>query len=96
MKRKLRKAPELKSEDKVASFWAKHDSTDFVNWSDAKRGIFPDLRPLTRPIPLRLPVSMIDRVKVIAHKKDVPYQSLVKLYIEEGIKREIISHSGRR
>ncbi len=96
MKRKLRKAPELKSEDKVALFWAKHNSTDFVNWSDAKKGLFPNLRPSTRPIPLRLPVSTIDRVKVIAHKKDVPYQSLVKLYIAEGIEREITSHSGRR
>lgn len=96
MKRKLRKAPELKSEDKVAAFWAKHDSADFVDWANAKKGIFPNLRPTTRPIPLRLPVSTIDRMKVIAHKKDVPYQSLMKLYIEEGIERELVSHSGRR
>ena len=96
MKRNLKKAPKIKGEDKAASFWAKHDSTDFVDWSNAKKGTFPNLRPTTRPIPLRLPVSTIDRVKVIAHKKDVPYQSLVKLYIEEGIERELSVHPGRR
>ena len=88
MRKKIKRAPELKTEKEVDRFWTRHDSTDFVDWTEAKRVLFPNLRPTTRPIPLRLPVYVIDRVKILAHKKDIPYQSLVKLYIEQGVARE--------
>ena len=80
--------PEFKSEDDERDFWAKHDSTEFIDWNGAQRRKFPNLKPTLRTISLRLPVSMIEDLKVLANKRDVPYQSLLKVFLSERIERE--------
>lgn len=84
--KRFKKIPKFKSEAEEREFWQTHDSTDYVDWSTAKRGIlFPNLKLTSRPITLRLPVGLIDRVKIEAHKMDIPYQSLIKKFIYDGI-----------
>jgi len=86
MKKNLKAIPYFKSEREEREFWQTHDSTEYVDWSKAKRGIqFPNLKLTSKPITLRLPVSMIDRLKAEAHKMDIPYQSLIKKFIFDGI-----------
>lgn len=88
MKQSLKQIPHFKSEKEEREFWQTHDSTEYVDWSKAKRGIqFPNLKLTSKPITLRLPVSMIDRLKVEAHKMDIPYQSLIKKLIFDGISK---------
>ena len=86
MKKKLKTIPKFKSEKEERAFWQTHDSTQYVDWSKAKRGvIFPNLKLTTKPMTIRLPAGLIDRVKIKARKMDVPYQSLIKQFIFEGI-----------
>ena len=86
MKKKL---PKFENEDQERDFWASHDSTEYVDWEKAKRMKFPNLKPSTRTISVRLPASMLDDLKMLANKRDVPYQSLVKIYLAERIKQEL-------
>jgi len=86
--KKLKPVPEFNSEDKEREFWATHDSTDYVDWSKAKRVFFPNLKTSTRVITIRVPESLLYSLKSIANKKDVPYQSLVKVYLDEKVKEE--------
>jgi predicted DNA binding CopG/RHH family protein len=85
----VKKIPKLKSEKDVIDFWDKNDSTDYIDYSLGKRVKFPNLKPSTKSISIRLPESMIENLKVIANKKDVPYQSLIKVYISDKIDEEI-------
>lgn len=86
MRQSLKPIPYFKSEKEEREFWQTHDSTEYVDWSKAKRGIqFPNLKLTSKPITLRLPVSMIDRLKIEAHKMDIPYQSLIKKLLFEAI-----------
>jgi len=87
--RKHKQIPVFASEDEERSFWASHDSNDYVDWQRAVRPSFPDLKPSLRTISLRLPESMIGQLKLLAHKRDVPYQSLLKQFLAERLKREI-------
>lgn len=87
--RKRKKIPTFASEDEERSFWALHDSSDYVDWRRGTRPSFPILRPSLRTISLRLPESMIGQLKVLAHKRDVPYQSLLKQFLAERLKKEI-------
>ena len=87
MKKRLKKIPNFKTEDEEREFWDKHDSTDYIDWSKAKVGIFPNLKLTTRPISLRLPVNLINKVKIKANRLDVPYQSLMKQYIAAGAEK---------
>jgi predicted DNA binding CopG/RHH family protein len=80
--------PEFRSEEEERSFWAEHDSTEFVDWQAAQRRQLPNLKPSLRTISLRLPVSMIEDLKVLANKRDVPYQSLLKVFLAERLERE--------
>lgn len=80
--------PRFRSEDEERSFWAGHDSTEFIDWRAAGRRRFPNLKPSLRTISLRLPVSMIEDLKVLANKRDVPYQSLLKVFLAERIEPE--------
>jgi len=80
--------PEFRSEDEEREFWAKNDSTEFIDWKAAPRRKFPNLRPTLRTISLRLPVSMIEDLKVLANKRDVPYQSLLKVFLAERLEKE--------
>jgi len=78
MKNKLKKIPEFKSERQEREFWQKVDSTEYVDWSKAERVSFPNLKLTSKPITVRLPQTLIDRLKIKAHKRDMPYQSLMK------------------
>lgn len=88
MIKKFKKIPSFKSEDEERDFWATHDSTDYIDWSKAEQVVFPNLKRSTQSISLRLPQSWIYDVKVLANKKDLHYQSLLKLYIDRGLQRE--------
>jgi predicted DNA binding CopG/RHH family protein len=83
------KIPKFKSEREEHAFWAKRDSTDLIDWSKAKRAKFPDLKPSTRTISLRLPQMLIDELKILAHKRDIPYQSLLKSFLTERVREEL-------
>lgn len=87
----LKPIPEFKNEDEEREFWATHDSTDYVDWSQARRVILPNLKPSTRTISVRMPESMVDELKVLANKRDVPYQSLIKMFLRERIDAELLS-----
>lgn len=84
-----KQVPEFKSEDEEREFWANHDSTDYVDWDRAERVIFPNLKPSTRSISIRMPESMIDELKSLANQRDVPYQSLIKIFLRERIDLEM-------
>ena len=85
---KKKPVPEFRSEDAEREFWAKRDSTNFVDWQSAQRRKLPNLRPTLRTISLRLPVSMIEDLKILANKRDVPYQSLLKVFLAERLEKE--------
>ena len=86
--RKLRKLPKFKNEKEEFKFWSTHDSTKYVEYSKAKRVVLPNLKPSTRAISIRLPVSLITHIKVLANKRDIPYQSLLKMYLIEKVEEE--------
>jgi predicted DNA binding CopG/RHH family protein len=83
MSKKLKTIPKFQNEADERRFWETHDSTDYVDWSKAKRMRFPNLKPSTTSISLRLPVALLDRIKIAANKRDVPYQSLIKTWLAE-------------
>jgi predicted DNA binding CopG/RHH family protein len=78
----------FKSEDEEREFWDKHSPLDFFNTENAKNGSFPNLKPTLKSVSFRLPLSMIDDLKVLANKRDIPYQSLAKMYLSWGIQSE--------
>lgn len=86
---KTKQIPAFKNEDDERAFWATHDSTDFIDWSQAKRAVFPNLKPSTKTISLRLPESIIAALKVLANKRDIPYQSLLKVFLAERVAEEL-------
>ena len=88
---KKKPIPMFNSEDEEREFWAEHDSADYVDWSKAKRLTLSKLKPSTERISLRLPESMLDGLKVLAHKRDVSYQSLLKVFLAERIEHEFRS-----
>lgn len=88
----MKDIPEFRSEEEERQFWSEHDSTEFVDWSKSRRGVFPNLKPSTKTISLRLPESMLEELKLLANKNDVPYQSLVKVFLSERIESELQKH----
>lgn len=87
--KKLKPIPKFKNEDQEDEFWSTHDSTEYINWSKAiVNPTFPNLKPSTKTITIRVPQSLLDSLKMIANKKDVPYQSLVKIFLDEKVKDE--------
>ena len=87
-----KKIPKLKSEDEERDFWATHNSNEYVDWKKAQLVVLPELKPSLKTISLRLPESMIEELKLLAHKKDVPYQSLLKIFLSEKINEELKVH----
>jgi predicted DNA binding CopG/RHH family protein len=87
-KRKLKRIPKFASEAEERAFWEEHDSTEYFDWSQAQVVRFPNLQPSTATISLRLPQGMLDELKVLAHQRDVPYQSLLKVFLSERLARE--------
>ena len=89
MKNKSRKKPKFRTEEEERKFWSVHDSTEFVDWKKAKRTVFPNLKPSAKTISIRLPESMLEELKLLANKRDVPYQSLLKIFLAEKIREEL-------
>lgn len=85
MSRKRKPIPVFESEVEERVFWESHDSTDRVDWSKAQRVRLSNLKPSTKPISLRLPVGLLEKIKTEANKRDVPYQSLIKVWLSEKI-----------
>jgi predicted DNA binding CopG/RHH family protein len=85
----FKKIPTFKSEQEEAEFWKTHDSTDYLDWSKAKKTTFPNLKTTTESISLRLPSPLLARIKELANEKDVPYQSLMKVYLSERVERDL-------
>ena len=86
--------PKFDSEDEEREFWATHDSTDYVDWSEAERVEMPNLKPFTSSLPdktvsVTLPQSVVDDLKVLANKRDIPYESLMKIYLAERVEQEM-------
>lgn len=88
----MKKIPAFRSEEEEQEFWSEQDSTEYVDWSGAVRAVFPNLKPSTKTISLRLPETMLEELKLLANKKDVPYQSLVKVFLAERIDSELRKH----
>ena len=89
MKKKLEIIPRFKNEDEEREFWAKHDSTNYFDTSKAEPVIFPNLRPTTESISLRMPGYLLSRIKELATSKDVPYQSLIKMFLSDRVRQEL-------
>jgi len=87
-KRVLKPLPAFRSENEERDFWGHEDSTKYLDWPMAQRAAFPNLKPSTRTISVRLPVPMINRLKLLANQRDVPYQSLLKMFLAERLERE--------
>lgn len=83
--KKLKPTPDFLTEVDEAEFWTEADSTEFLDWTKAKKVRLPNLKPTTQSISIRLTVDMIERLKLAANKKDVPYQSLVKIWLDEKL-----------
>lgn len=83
-----KKIPTFKDEDAEREFWANVDSTNYIDWSQARRLVLPNFRPTVRTISLRLPESMIAELKLLANQRDVPYQSLLKVFLADRINEE--------
>jgi predicted DNA binding CopG/RHH family protein len=77
--------PRFKTEAKERKFWETHDSTDYVDWSKAERVRLPNLKPSTTAISIRLPTGLLEQIKIAANKRDVPYQSLIKMWLAEKV-----------
>jgi len=86
---KIKPIPTFTSEEEEREFWSNHDATDFIDFSEARQALMPNLRPTLKTISLRLPEPLLESIRVLAHKRDVPYQSLMKMLLAEGIKREL-------
>lgn len=85
MHRRPKKVPKFSSESAERAFWERHDSTEFLDWSQAKAAIFPNLKPSTQTISLRLPKHLLDAIRSAANARDVPYQSLIKVWLQEKV-----------
>ena len=90
VKNKYKEVPHFKSEDEEREFWSTHDTADYFDLSRAKQALFPNLQPTTRSISIRLNESLLQTLKVLANKKNVPYQSLIKMYLSEKVKEETL------
>ena len=85
----MKKMPKFRTEAEERKFWAKHDSTEYVDWKKGKRVVLPNLKPSVKTISLRLPEAMLEELKLLAHKRDVPYQSLMKIFLSEKIREDL-------
>ena len=85
---RLKPIPIFRSEDEEREFWATHDTTDYIDWSQARWVTFPNLKPSTETISLRLPAALLADLKILANRRDVPYQSLLKVFLAERLMHE--------
>ena len=85
MNKQLKAVPQFANEAEERTFWEKHDSTDYLDWTKAQRAVLPNLKPTTKTISLRLPQHLLDSIKAAANSRDVPYQSLIKVWLQEKL-----------
>jgi len=91
----VEKLPKFKNEDDERKFWAKHSPLDFLESRKLRLTGFPNLKPSSRTISIRLPESLLESIKVLANKKDVPYQSMLKILLAEAVREEMLSSKRR-
>ena len=94
--RQRKKLPKFTSENQEREFWSNADSTDYIDWESAKRVVLPRLKPSQKTISLRLPAMMLAELKRLANKRDVPYQSLLKMFLAERLDQELRSSESKR
>ena len=94
-RKRLKSIPKFASEAEERAFWETHDTIDYIDWSDAQRVTFPNLKPSTETISLRLPAPLLGDLKALANKRDVPYQSLLKMFVAERVAAEWRSAASR-
>ncbi|MBU1084893.1 MAG: BrnA antitoxin family protein [Candidatus Beckwithbacteria bacterium] len=87
-KKQLKTIPKFKTEDQERDFWAIHDTSDYFDFLKPVHLDLSKLKPSTKPITIRLPESLLDALKTLANKKDVPYQSLMKVFLDEKVRQE--------
>ena len=87
---KLKEIPRFKTEDEEREFWSKHDSAEYVDYTSGKRVLLSNLKPSTKTISIRLSEPLLERLKALANKKDVPYQSLIKMFLSERVEKELV------
>jgi predicted DNA binding CopG/RHH family protein len=87
MSKRLKTIPKFPSEAAERTFWEKNDSSKYLDWSKAQIATFPNLKPSTKTISLRLPQHLLDAIKTAANARDVPYQSLIKVWLQEKVQR---------
>ena len=85
MKKQLKPIPKFANEDEERQFWEQHDTSDYLDWSQAQQVVMPKLKPTTKTISLRLPQHLLDSIKTAANARDVPYQSLIKVWLQEKL-----------
>ena len=85
----MKKIPKFKNEDQERDFWNKADSSEYIDWKKARKVVLPNLKPSVKTISLRLPESMLEEIKLLANKRDVPYQSLMKIFLSERVEKEL-------
>ena len=85
MKKRLKPIPKFASEDEERRFWEQNDSSEYLDWSQAQQVVMPKLKPTTKTISLRLPQHLLDSIKAAANARDVPYQSLIKVWLQEKL-----------
>ena len=95
MEKELKEIPTFQNEEEEREFWARHDSTEYLDWDEAEAVVLPKLKPSTRTISLRLPELMLNELRIIANKRDIPYQSLIKLFLKERIDAELKRYQGK-
>jgi predicted DNA binding CopG/RHH family protein len=89
MRPEFKDIPNFENEDEERAFWAAHDSSEYIDWDKAEAVVLPKLKPSTKTISLRLPEMMLNELRIIANKRDVPYQSLIKVFLKERIDQEL-------
>lgn len=87
MRNPLKPIPDFASEEEERAFWQTHDSSEYVDWSKAKQVVLPNLKPTTQTISLRLPLHLLETIKAAANARDVPYQSLIKVWLQEKVEQ---------
>ena len=85
----LKPIPKFQSEDEEREFWARHDTTEYIDWGQAERIVLPKLKPAKKTISLRMSETMLNELRLLANKMDVPYQSLIKVYLRERIDQDL-------
>ena len=93
--KRLKKIPKFKSLSEEEKFWGTHDSTEYIDYGKVELGFFPELKPSSRTISIRLPESLLEALKVLANKRDVPYQSMMKVLLAEKVREELNLRAGK-